>query len=207
MLTLQNSGQATCALPYNTGFVTIGGYGNRVFHGKVDRCSNHNCHHHHPLSVRGTTLKANTWIPFPTWPHLELTMAAPVSSPVTASRWKYPQVVQFSFFCISNRPCLSLEVLPVIAIYRALSCSQMVDGQQEETFPGENICQIIWIHHRYHFIINLLAMISQTDHDNICDNCWNHHIIVIQSCKQSPSKSCANAPWCVNLSKVLFSAE
>ena len=86
-LTLQNSGLGLCAIPYQNGFVTIGGYpGNSGSHGKVDRCSNHNCHHHHPLSVPGTTLKANTWIPFPTWPHLELTMAAPVFSPVTASR-------------------------------------------------------------------------------------------------------------------------
>ena len=41
-LTLQNSGWGTCALPFNTGFVTIGGFGNGA-HGKVDRCSNLNC--------------------------------------------------------------------------------------------------------------------------------------------------------------------
>ena len=35
-----------------------------------------------------------------------------------------------------------------MAGYRALSCSQMVDGQQEETFPGENIGKVIKIYHR-----------------------------------------------------------
>ena len=48
------------------------------------------------LSVQGTTLKANTWIPFPTWPHLDITTRAQVSSPME-SRLKYPQVVQLSF--------------------------------------------------------------------------------------------------------------
>ena len=38
---LQNSGEGTCATPFDNGFVTIGGLG----HGKVDRCSIHNCHH------------------------------------------------------------------------------------------------------------------------------------------------------------------
>ena len=86
-LTLQNSGNLLCAIPYQTGFVTIGGC---CSHGKVDRCSNHHCHHHHPLSVRGMTLLANTWIPFPTWPHLDMTTAAQPLTP-TASRWKCPQ--------------------------------------------------------------------------------------------------------------------
>jgi len=36
-LTLQNSGWATCALVWEDGFLTIGGYGNSVWHGKVDR--------------------------------------------------------------------------------------------------------------------------------------------------------------------------
>ena len=84
-LTLQNDGYAACAVPYHTGFVTMGGgYGS--YHGKVDRCSNHNCHHHHPLSVRGTTLKANTWVLFLAWPHLDGTTHAPVSSPAMGSR-------------------------------------------------------------------------------------------------------------------------
>ena len=86
-MTLRNGGGGTCAVAYQTGFVTIGGYDGNSYHGKVDRCSNHHNHHHHhhPLSVRGTTLKANTWVPFPTWPHLELgTAAQPLSR--TASR-------------------------------------------------------------------------------------------------------------------------
>ena len=37
--------------------------------------SNH-FNHHHPLSVRGMTLKANTWIPFPTWLHPEVSTVA-----------------------------------------------------------------------------------------------------------------------------------
>ena len=41
-MTLQSSGWGTCALPFNTGFVTIGGFSKRDYHGKVDRCSNHN---------------------------------------------------------------------------------------------------------------------------------------------------------------------
>ena len=151
-LTLQNSGWSTCALPFNTGFVTIGGHDpGSGKHGKVDRCSNHNCHHHHPLSVRGTTLKANTWIPFPTWPHLDIGTPAQAFSR-TASRWKYPQVVQFSFFCISNRLCLLLEVsaVPVGTVYPAQKFSPVANGQQEETFPGECISQINWINHCYH---------------------------------------------------------
>lgn len=36
-LTLQNGGEGMCALPFNTGFVTIGGGVDRVTHGKVDR--------------------------------------------------------------------------------------------------------------------------------------------------------------------------
>ena len=66
---LQNSGEGTCATTFNNNFVAIGGLGNSGYHGKVDRCSNHN--HHHPLSIRGTTLRAITWVLFPTWPHLE----------------------------------------------------------------------------------------------------------------------------------------
>ena len=86
-LALENGGDGTCAVPYQTGFVTIGGRGdNYAINGKVDRCSNHNCHHHHPLSVPGTTLKANTWDPFPTWQHRELSTAAQLSSATVASR-------------------------------------------------------------------------------------------------------------------------
>ena len=87
MLTLKNHGEGTCAVPFNAGFVTIGGgkKGGDPFFGNVDRCTNHNCH---PFSVfvPGTILKANTWVLFPTWPHLELTTPAPVSSPAAGSR-------------------------------------------------------------------------------------------------------------------------
>ena len=37
-LTLQNNGMDLCAVPYQTGFVTIGGSWKGVSHGKVDRC-------------------------------------------------------------------------------------------------------------------------------------------------------------------------
>ena len=133
-LTLQNGGDGTCAVAYQTGFLTIGGDGDRGTHGKVDRCLIHHPHHHQSLSVPGTTLKAITWVPFPTWPHLDGTTPAQVFSPVTGSRWKYPHVVQFSFFCISNRPCLLLEVGTEVTL--SCTCRQSMDGQQEETFPG-----------------------------------------------------------------------
>ena len=136
-LTLQNGGWGTCAVPFKTGFVTIGGCCD--YHGKVDRCSNRHCHHL-SLSVRGTTLKANTWVSFPTWPHLDMCTPAQVFW-WTASRWKYPKVVQLSFFCISNRPCLLLEAT-VMSMNRAprFTIHQQIDGQEEETLPGENIC-------------------------------------------------------------------
>ena len=142
-LSLQSGGWGMCALPFNTGFVTIGGLGVWPPHGKVDRCSNHNCHHH-PLSAPGTTLKENSWDPFLTWPHQELTTAAPVFSRM-ASRQKYPQLVQLSFFSISNRPCLLLEVGIGLPFYRAprFTSHQQMNGQQKETFPGENICHNI----------------------------------------------------------------
>ena len=84
-LTLQNGGYEFCAVTYQTGFLTIGGYGSGA-HGKVDRCLMHQPHHHQSLSVPGTTLKVITWVPFPTWPHLDVLTAAQVFSPTTASR-------------------------------------------------------------------------------------------------------------------------
>ena len=97
-LILQNAGYGTCAVAYKTGFLTIGGLGGAIGafadHGKVDRCLIHHImimirddiHDHQSLSVPGTTLKANTWVPFPTWPHLEMGTPAQVFSPTTASR-------------------------------------------------------------------------------------------------------------------------
>jgi len=162
-LVLQNNGRGTCALAWEEGFLTIGGYmGKSVWHGKVDRCSNHHCPHHH-ISVRGTTLKENTWIPFPTWRHLDISMPAHPLSP-TANRLKYPQL---SVFCISNRPYLLLEVLAAaMPGYPAPSCSspQTIDGKQEEIFPGENICKIIWIYLLYH--CNTIHVSSQSNSSN-----------------------------------------
>ena len=88
-LTLKNGGDGTCAVAYQTGLLTIGGYSNSGPHGKVNRCIIHHPHHHHhvqSLSVLGTTLKAYTRLPFPTWPHLEVSTAAQVFSQTTASR-------------------------------------------------------------------------------------------------------------------------
>ena len=36
---LQNGGLGACAVPFNTGFVTVGGGAGSGFHGKVNRCS------------------------------------------------------------------------------------------------------------------------------------------------------------------------
>ena len=87
MFTLQNSGYAACAVVRldQTEFITIGGEGREqlepipkgtgpILQGNVARWSNHICSH----SVRGTTLKADTWAPFPTWQHLDGSTVAPV---------------------------------------------------------------------------------------------------------------------------------
>ena len=81
---------------------------------------------------------------------------------------KLSNVVKFSFFCISNRPCLLLEVRTGVPGYRAprFTSHQQINGQQEETFPGENICQIIWIHHRYHCNCHYHNQLF-SDNDNI----------------------------------------
>ena len=83
-LPLKNGGAYSCVVAYLTGFVMTGGYGKNGPHGKVDRCSTHHCQHNYPLSAPGTTLKANTWIPFQTWPHQDISAAAPVFSPTTS---------------------------------------------------------------------------------------------------------------------------
>ena len=100
-----------------------------------------NCHS--PLFIPGMTLKANTWAHCATWQHLDGSTAAPVFWPVTVIR--YPHVVQFSFFCISNRPCWLLEVKAAMAFYWPLrsSCLQTADGQAVETSPGDICFQII----------------------------------------------------------------
>ena len=74
---LQNGGWGTCAVAFNQSeFVLIGGADRSDIHGKVDRCLNrHHCHHC-PHSPPGTTLKANTWVPFPTCPKQDLDTAA-----------------------------------------------------------------------------------------------------------------------------------
>ena len=90
----------------------------------------------HPLSVRGTTLKANSWLPFPTWPHQDGSTAAQAFWPATGNRWKYPHVLFPMYF----RPCLWLEVGRTTGCgFPAPSCTfhQTGDGQEEETFQGE----------------------------------------------------------------------
>ena len=175
MFTLQNSGYAACAVVRldQTEFITIGGEGREqlepipkgtgpILQGNVARWSNHICAH----SVRGTTLKADTWAPFPTWPYLERCTPAQVFS-WKGRRWKFPQVVQISFFCFSNRSYLLLEVgatirppwvqlstvrlvpncthLAIKARYQAQSASSLQgrSGQEKKNFQGENICEII----------------------------------------------------------------
>ena len=166
MFTLQNSGYAACAVVRldQTEFITIGGEGREqlepipkgtgpILQGNVARWSNHICAH----SVRGTTLKADTWAPFPTWPYLERCTPAQVFS-WKGRRWKFPQVVQISFFCFSNRSYLLLEVgatirppwratirLVIKRRYQAQSASSLQgrSGQEKKNFQGENICEII----------------------------------------------------------------
>ena len=99
-------------------------------------------------------------------------LATPRRSPgCTSFLTSNGEQVKISTFCpilfllISNRPCLLLEVLVwTMSIYQALSCSQMENGLEEETFPGENIGQIIKVYHRYHcncrFHNQLYAIIS-----------------------------------------------
>ena len=52
------------------------------------------------LCVPGTTPKENTWVPFPTWPHLDMTTAAQNFSLTKASRWLYSKSCPI-FFLLS----------------------------------------------------------------------------------------------------------
>ena len=116
---------------------------------------------HHLFSDPGLTLKANGWVPFPTWPRQDLDTAAQVFSLHKESRCHYPYVqypmsnvqctksnvqcplsnIQCPIFDIPNRACLLLvEARAAKLMNRARSCTyrQTIGGQQDKIFQGEN---------------------------------------------------------------------
>ena len=79
------------------------------------------------LSLPGTALKENTWIPSPTCPLRGLSTAAQDFSPVE-SRWNYPQVVFLLFFQTGLACCWRSERESVRVEHRAvLAVTQSVD--------------------------------------------------------------------------------
>ena len=127
---LRNGGDQTCAVSVQHEFTMIGGFGDTGVHGKVDRCSNHWDNYYHSLYDPGTALKANTWVPFPTWPHLEITTAAQALSANKASRWK------LSFFCISKTGlacCGGCKQHPAASVQRwvVLPVKQKMDNRKK----------------------------------------------------------------------------